>query len=174
MFRGTHGTNQNFIARPGNADIDSTGCEDEPFPQTLNQLVTSAQLEYIDEGRNIGEHKKLRVSVSGSIRNQVLMVRALSVPNNKRSPQNLFTLSLQIILCQRLAIEPKDTPPRSLKSEPLITRKMPDPLEMAQDLRTAMGEHRHVFLAQPAVKLTQFLEASLGPVTKNRASSLVA
>ena len=31
MFRGTHGTNQNFIARPGNADIHSTGCQDEPL-----------------------------------------------------------------------------------------------------------------------------------------------
>ena len=45
MFRGTHGTNQNFIPRPGNADVDSTGCQDEPLLQTLNQLVTSAQLE---------------------------------------------------------------------------------------------------------------------------------
>ena len=71
MFRGTHGTNQNFIPRPGDADIDSTGCQDEPPPQTLNQLVTSAPLEYIDEGRNLGEHRKLRVSVSGTIRNQV-------------------------------------------------------------------------------------------------------
>ena len=52
MFRGTHGTNQNFIARPVNADIDSTGCQDESLPQALNHLVTSAQLEYINEGRN--------------------------------------------------------------------------------------------------------------------------
>ena len=32
MLRGTHGTNQNFIARPGNADTDSTGCQDKPLP----------------------------------------------------------------------------------------------------------------------------------------------
>ena len=82
MFRGTHGNHQNFIARPGNADIDSTGCQDELLPQTLNQLVTSAQLEYISEGRNLGEHRKLRVSVSRSIRNQVLTVHVFSVPNN--------------------------------------------------------------------------------------------
>ena len=36
MFRGTHGTNQNIIARPGNADTDSTGFQDKPLPQTLN------------------------------------------------------------------------------------------------------------------------------------------
>ena len=82
MFRGTHGTNPNFIQRSGNADVDSTGCQDEPLPQTFNQLLTSAQLEYIDEGRNLGEHRKLRVSVSGSIRKQVLAVRVFSVPNN--------------------------------------------------------------------------------------------
>ena len=82
MFRGTQGTNQNFIARPGNADIDSTGCHDELSPQMLNQLVTSAQLKYIDEGRNLGEHRKLRVSVSGSIRNQIFAERVFSVPNN--------------------------------------------------------------------------------------------
>ena len=81
MFRGTHGTNQNFIARPSNADIDSTGCQDEPLPQTFNQLVTPAQLQYIDEGRNLGKHRKLRVSVSGIIRNQVLAERVFSVPN---------------------------------------------------------------------------------------------
>ena len=141
MFRGTHGTNQNFIARPGNADDDSTGCQDEPLPQTFNQLVTSAQLEYIDEGRNLGEHRKLTASVSGSIRNQVLAQRVFSVLNNWGSPQNFFMLPLQLIFRQRLAIEPKDTPPRSLKSEPLIPRKMPDPLKVTQDLRTAMGEH---------------------------------
>ena len=82
MFRGTHGTNQNFIARPGNADIDSTGCQDEPLPQTLNQLVTSAQLKYIDEGRNLSEHRKLRVSVSGSVRNQIFAERLFSASNN--------------------------------------------------------------------------------------------
>ena len=82
LFRGAHGTNQHFIARPGNADIDSIGCQDEPLAQTLNQLVTSAQLKYIDEGRNLGEHRKLRVSVSGSIRNQILAERVFSVPNN--------------------------------------------------------------------------------------------
>ena len=82
MLRGTHGTNQSFIARPGNAGIDSTGCQDKPLPQTLNQLVTSAQLEYIEEGRSLGEHRKLRVSVSGSIRNQNFSERVFSVPNN--------------------------------------------------------------------------------------------
>ena len=82
IFRGTHGTNQSFIARPGNADIDSTGCQDEPLPQTLNQLVTSAQLKYIDKGQNLGEHRKLRVSVSGSIWNQIFAERVFSVPNN--------------------------------------------------------------------------------------------
>ena len=49
LFRGTHGTNQNFIPRPGKANVDSTGCQDGPLPQTLNQLVTSAQLGYINE-----------------------------------------------------------------------------------------------------------------------------
>ena len=44
MFRGTHGTYQNFIGRPGNADVDSTGCQGETLPQTFNQLVTSAHL----------------------------------------------------------------------------------------------------------------------------------
>ena len=82
IFRGTHGSNQNFIARPGNADIDSTDCQDEPLPQTLNQLVTSAKLKYIDKGRNLGEHRKLRVSVSGSIRNQTFAERVFSVPTN--------------------------------------------------------------------------------------------
>ena len=82
MLRGTHGTNQNCIARPGNADIDSTGCQDKPLPQTLNQLVTSAQLEYIDEGRNLGEHRKLKVSVLGSIRNQIFTERVFSVPKS--------------------------------------------------------------------------------------------
>ena len=43
-FRITYGTNQNLVAQPGNADIDSTGRQDESLPQTLNQLVTSAQL----------------------------------------------------------------------------------------------------------------------------------
>ena len=48
MFRRTYGTNQNFIARPGNADVNSAGRRDKPLPQTFNQLVTPAQLEYID------------------------------------------------------------------------------------------------------------------------------
>ena len=82
MFRGTHGTNQNFIAWPGNTDVDSTGRQHEPLPQTLNQLVTSAQLKYINKGRNLGQHRKLRVSVSGRIWDQVLTVRVFSVPNN--------------------------------------------------------------------------------------------
>ena len=86
MFRGTQGTNQNFIARPRNADIDSTGCQDEQLPQTLNQLVTSAQLKYIDKGRNLGEHRKLRVSVSGSIRN--LRGTAILCPEQLREPEN--------------------------------------------------------------------------------------
>ena len=82
MLRGTQRINPNFIARPGNSNIDSTGCQDKPLPQTLNQLVTSAQLEYIEQGRNLGEHKKLKVSVSGSIRNQIFSERVFSVPNN--------------------------------------------------------------------------------------------
>ena len=48
MFRRTYGTNQNFQARPGNADINSAGRQDKPVSQTLNQLVTPAQLEYFD------------------------------------------------------------------------------------------------------------------------------
>ena len=82
MFRGTYGTNQNFIAQPSNADIDLTGCQYEPLPQTLNRLVNSAQLEYIDEGRNLGEHRKLKVNNSGSIRNKIFAERVFSVPNN--------------------------------------------------------------------------------------------
>ena len=82
MFRRTYGTNQNFLSRSGNPDIHSAGRQDEPLPQTFNQLVTPAQLEYIDHGRNIGEDRKLRLSVSGSIRNQVLTERVFSVPNN--------------------------------------------------------------------------------------------
>ena len=82
MFRGTHGTNQNFIPWPRNTDVDSTGCQHEPLPQTLNQLLTSAQLKYLIEGRNLGQHRKLRVSVSGSIRNQIFSERVFSVPNN--------------------------------------------------------------------------------------------
>ena len=82
MFRRTNGTKQNLISRPSNTDIHSAGRQDEALPQTFNQLLTPAQLEYIDQGRNLGEHRKLRVSVSGSIRNQVLAERVFSVPNN--------------------------------------------------------------------------------------------
>ena len=39
---------------------------------------------------------------------------------------------------------------------------------MAQDLRTAMGEHRHVFSAQPGVKLTQFCGSVSGTSHKKR------
>ena len=48
MIRRTYGTNQNFIARPGNADNNSAGRQNKPLPQTFNQLVTTAHLEYID------------------------------------------------------------------------------------------------------------------------------
>ena len=130
MFRRTYRTNQNFIARPGNADINSARRQDKPLPQTFNQLVTPAQLGYIDQGRNLGEHRKLRVSVSGSIRNQVPTERVFSVSNNLGSLQSFLTLPLQLIFHQRLAIEPKDKPPRSLKSEPLIPRKMSDHLKV--------------------------------------------
>ena len=82
MFRRTYWTNQNFIARPGNADIYSAGPQDKPLPQTFNQFVTHAQLEYIDEGRNLGEHRKLRASDTGSIRNQVFSEWLFSVANN--------------------------------------------------------------------------------------------
>ena len=37
---------------------------------------------------------------------------------------------------------------------------------MAQDLRTAMGEHRHVFSAQPPVELTQFCGSVSGTCHK--------
>ena len=87
MFRGTHGTNQNFIARPGNGDIDSTGCQDETLPQTLNQLVTSAQLEYIDEGRNLGEHRKLRV---GEHPESSPHGTGILCPEQPREPAELF------------------------------------------------------------------------------------
>ena len=50
MFRGTHGTNQNFIARPGNADIDSTGCQDEPLPQTLKPTRNFRPVEVHRQG----------------------------------------------------------------------------------------------------------------------------
>ena len=82
MFRWTYVTNQNFLARPANADINSADRQDKPLPQTFNQLVTPAQLEYIDQGRNLGGQRKLRVNTSGSIRNQVLTERVFSVPNN--------------------------------------------------------------------------------------------
>ena len=64
MLRRTNGTNQNFIAPPSNADLYSAGRQDKPLPQTFKQFVTPAQLENIDEERNLGEHNKLRVSVS--------------------------------------------------------------------------------------------------------------
>ena len=48
MFRRTYGTNQKLIAEPRNADINSAGRQDKLLPQTFNQLVTPAQLEYID------------------------------------------------------------------------------------------------------------------------------
>ena len=76
-FRRTYGTTQNFIARPGNADIHPVSRQDKWLPQTFNQFVTPTQLEHINEGRNFGEHKKLRDCVSGSIGNQVFSERIL-------------------------------------------------------------------------------------------------
>ena len=80
MFRRAYGANQNFIARSDDADIHSAGRQDKPLPQTFNQLVTPAQLECIDQGRNLGEHRKLRVRFSGSFQNQVFSDRVFSVP----------------------------------------------------------------------------------------------
>ena len=82
LFRREYGTNQNFIARPCNTHIDSAGHQNKPLPQTFNQVIAPTQLEHIDERRNFGQHRKLGVSVSGSIRNQNFSERALSVPNN--------------------------------------------------------------------------------------------
>ena len=130
MSRRNYGTNQNVIAQPGIAHIYTTGRQNKLFPQMFNQFVTPTQLEHIGEGHNFCEHRKLRISVSGSIRNKVFPERLLSVPDNYRSPQNNLTLPLQLIFSQRLAIEAKNAPSRSLKAEALIPRVMPDPLEM--------------------------------------------
>ena len=69
MLRRKNGTNQNFIARPGNVQVYSSGRQGKSLPQTFNQFIAPTQLEHIDEGRYFGEHRKLRVSVSGSTRN---------------------------------------------------------------------------------------------------------
>ena len=73
---------RNFIARPGNTDIYSAGRQDKLLTQTFNQFVAPTQLQHIDGGRNLIEHKELRISVSGSIRSQVFSKRVLSLPNN--------------------------------------------------------------------------------------------
>ena len=70
MFRRKYGTNQIFIARPDNADIYPASRRDKSLPQKFNQSVALTQLEHINEGRTFGEHRNLRVSVSGGIRNQ--------------------------------------------------------------------------------------------------------
>ena len=105
MFGRKYGTNQNFIARPSNAYIYSAGRQDKSLPQTFNQFIAPTQLEHIDGGRNFGEQRKLRVSVSGSIRNRIFSERVLFVPNNLGSPQNFVMLPLQLIFSQRIAVE---------------------------------------------------------------------
>ena len=69
MFRRKHGTNQYFIARPGNTHIDPAGRQHKSISKTFNQLIAPTQLEHMNEGRNFGDHRKLRASVSGCIRN---------------------------------------------------------------------------------------------------------
>ena len=69
MFLRKYGTNQNLIARLGNADIYPAGRQEKWVPQIFNHFVDPTHLDHIDEGRNFGKHRKLRVSVSGSIRN---------------------------------------------------------------------------------------------------------
>ena len=54
MFRRKYGTNQNFIARTGNADIYPAGRQDKSFPRTVDQFLAPTQLEHIDDGRNFG------------------------------------------------------------------------------------------------------------------------
>ena len=54
MLGRNYGTNQNLIARPGNADIYPARCQHQPQPQTFNNVVASTQLEHTDEGRNFG------------------------------------------------------------------------------------------------------------------------
>ena len=71
MLRKRYGTKQNFIARPGNGDIYSAGCQDTPLSDTFDQFVAPTQMEHINE-----------IDVFGSIQNQVFSKRVLSVPNN--------------------------------------------------------------------------------------------
>ena len=83
MFWKKYGFNQNFIEGIlVNGDIYSAGRQDRPLPKTFDYFVDTTQLEHINERRNFRWQRLLRVSVSGSIRNQVFSKRVISVPNN--------------------------------------------------------------------------------------------
>ena len=82
MFRPTYKTKQNFIARPGNANILFGWPSRQTAPTDVQSTRNSRPAGAHRLGTKPRRAQDLRVSACGSIRNQVFSERAFSVPNN--------------------------------------------------------------------------------------------
>ena len=131
----------------------------QPLAQTaprvlfFNEAIADSHFEPIHQTRHLGQEWQLRVDHSSFIRDQVLCEWMFPIPHYQRPFLYALPLPLQLILCQRISLKIQHAPPRCFKAQTLVTRKVTTPLEMPQHFMVPMGEHRHVFPAQPTVKV---------------------
>ena len=103
--RWQYGTNQNFIPRLSNKDVDPTGCKHKSLPKSLNKFNAPTKLKHIYKGRHLSQNRDLRIDAAGGIRNLFLIERVISVPNNQGSPQKFVALFVQLALRQGAAVK---------------------------------------------------------------------
>ena len=133
----------------------------------FNQFANTTQLEHIDEGRNFGKHRKLRVSVSAikSSRNGYSLSRTTKVAR-----KILLRCLSRSSSVRGLLSKPRTRHPgvSRLRSRSLAKCRIPSKYRKTSKLPclSTNTSFRHI----RQWNSLSFLEVSVGLVTKNRAS----
>ena len=166
-------TNQDLVAWPRDIHVHTNGRQSELRSKTVDELIAPTQTQHFNEGRNLCHHPKIRVHRTSFVNNDVIREWVLPVSHDQRSPQDLLSLALYFGWTHDVPVIVKHFPAWCLQPETLVARKMFAALEVPQNLVVTMSKHWHVLATNSAKKWLGFVATSVGPVTKNRQTSLV-
>ena len=165
-------TNQDLVAWPRDIHVHTNGRQSELRIETVDELITSTQTQHFNEGGNLSHHPNIRVHCTNFVNNDVLWEWVLPVSHDQRSPQYLLPLTHYLCWTHVVPLIVKHFPAWRLQPETLVTRKCLLPWKCRKTSWWPWVSNDTSLWQTLQKKRLGFVATSVGPVTKNRPTSI--